>query len=171
MPGVVGRYESTRQNLYLAADVAIIAYRLAARASLFLLWYIIKMMFNRILTTVLLTAAIALLFLLQSTNPGSSSPIVILVVFVLFYIILFVVLVWVLRITSWLISRLARPVVVKKPLYQLSKSHAAYLASILAIAPIMLMAMGSVGHISIYELCLVGLFVVLGTFYVERRIM
>ncbi len=126
-------------------------------------------MFDRIITTVLLAAIIALLFLLQSTNPSTSSPGVILSVFVLLYIILFVFVIWLLRSANWILRKLTYPIVVKKPFVELSQSRAAYLASVIAIAPIMLMAMASVGRLGLYEIFLVIIFVALGIFYVERR--
>lgn len=52
---------------------------------------------------------------------------------------------------------------------ELSTQKAYYLASVVALAPVMLVGIGSVGSLHWYEVVLVGLFVAIGYFYIEKR--
>lgn len=126
-------------------------------------------MFGRVLTVVLLAAAIALSLLLQSTNPSTAGPVGLLAVFFLLYVLLVCVLTWLLFWLGQAVVYLTRPVVLKKPLQPMSMSHAYYYASIIALAPVMLLAMRSVSQLGVYEIVLVILFVAIGVFYVKKR--
>lgn len=127
-------------------------------------------MLGKGLTLITLAAAIVLLFIMQTTNPTSAGPAGILAVFFLSYIVIFGCLTRIVHVVSWFIAKVATPVRLKRPIKPMSLSHAAYIASIGAMAPIMLMAMNSIGKLGIYEVLLVSVFVVLGVFYVEKRL-
>lgn len=126
-------------------------------------------MFHRLLTLLLLAATILLLLILQGTAPSSTGPGGILAVFFLLYIILFVCLTWVLYLLNILIIKLTQSMVLRKPIRKMTLPHAAYLASILAMAPVMIMGINSIGRVGFYEIVLVIVFVCLGVFYVEKR--
>ena len=126
-------------------------------------------MFGKVITFVTLLAAVLLLVLLQSTTPTSAGPVGILAVFFLYYVILLGLCTWLLRAGSVVLARLTRPLTVKKPIHPLSFSKSYYLSSFIALGPVMLLGMGSVGHMGFYEILLVVAFVAIGIFYVARR--
>ena len=126
-------------------------------------------MLGKTLTLVTLAAAIVLLFILQTTNPSTAGPAGILAVFFLLYIVFFGCLVRCIHALSWVASRVSRSTRLRRPIKTISLQHSAYLSSIVAMAPIMLIAMSSVGKLGFYETVLVIVFVVLGVFYVEKR--
>lgn len=126
-------------------------------------------MFGRLLTIITLAAAIIVLILLQSTNPSQVGPVGILAVFFLLYVISVGCFTWLFVSGSWLMAQIARPIFFKKPVHRLSVDKGYYFASLVALAPVMLVGMSSVGKLSIYEVGLVILFVVISVFYVQKR--
>ena len=126
-------------------------------------------MFGRILTVVTLAAAIALSLLLQSTNPSTAGAAGLLAVFFLLYIIFVGVITWLLHWVSTVVVYVARPVALKRPLKALTAGRSYYYASIIALAPTMLLAMQSVSQLGFYEVLLVIVFVAIGIFYVKKR--
>jgi hypothetical protein len=58
----------------------------------------------------------------------------------------------------------------RRPLEVLSLERASYLATILSAAPIILLGLQSVGHIGLYEYTLVILFVLIGCFYIYKKV-
>lgn len=127
-------------------------------------------MLGKTLTLVTLASAITLLFIMQVTNPNSAGPAGILAVFFLSYVVIFGLLTRLIHIAGWLAAKLMAPARLRRPVRPLSLPHAAYIASIVAMAPVMLMAISSVGKLGVYEVFLVIAFVGLGIFYVEKRI-
>ena len=109
---------------------------------------------------------VGLVYMLVGTSPISAGPTVILMVLGCFY-----------GMTAGMLSfllfgvqkvmRFLLPDRVRFPLYTLKYCY--YLASVVALAPVMLMAMQSVGRMSWYEIVLVMTFEVVGIFYVSRR--
>lgn len=126
-------------------------------------------MFGKVITLSVLGAAIILLLILQSTTPASAGPVGILAVFFLYYVIFLGLMTWALRLGSIALARIARPVTVKKPLQALSFKRSYYLSSIIALGPVMLLGMGSVGKLGFYEVTLVVIFVLIGVFYILKR--
>lgn len=111
-----------------------------------------------------------LLFLiLQSTTPTNAGPIGILAVFFLLYVVLIGIVTGLLNVGSSVLAQIAAKFTVKKPLRPISVLRAYYLASVLALAPVMLLAMGSVNQLGIYDIILVLTFVAIGVFYVQKR--
>ncbi|HEY1086025.1 MAG TPA: hypothetical protein VGE34_04885 [Candidatus Saccharimonadales bacterium] len=127
-------------------------------------------MLGKILTLSTLAALIVLSFLMQSTSPSEAGPLTILLVFFLLYIIAVGVMSWVIYGASFIVMTLTASLKSNKPLHQLSMIHSYYYASILALAPIMLLAITSVTQIGIYEIGLVIAFVALAIFYVKKRL-
>ena len=127
-------------------------------------------MLGRILTVVFLAALIALSLIFQSTNPSQAGPVGLLAVFFLLYIIGVIAVAWTIHGVSQLVVVATKSVVVKKPLQVISLIHAYYFASVIAFAPVILLAMKSVTAIGIYEVLLVATFVVIGVFYIKKRV-
>lgn len=152
---------------FLAADVATIAYGLSLRL-FFLKWGIVEYMLARTLIVSGIIAAIVLLFFLLVTTPTTAGPLGILGVFVCMYVLVLVGLTFLSWGTYKIVVRLLRPFTVRRPLQPLSLLRAYYFSSVLALGPVMLIGMQSVGGINLYELVLVGLFLVIACIYTAK---
>lgn len=129
-------------------------------------------MFGKILTVVTLAAAILLLGFVSAYSPSKTGPGGILAVFFLLYLV-FVgittgIIYWSNRV--WRIFgqhvRLKRMVPANWP-HSLLKSY--YMASIVAMAPIILIAIRSVGEVHWYEIALIIAMIIIGIFYIQKR--
>ncbi len=126
-------------------------------------------MFEKGITIITLAAAIVLGGMLQSTNPSSIGPVGILAVFFCIYIVAVGLISWSLYVISHVLSRF---VVKRKSIgifSSLSMRRSYYFASIIALGPVILLAMGSVGRLGMYEFILVGALILIGLFYVQKR--
>lgn len=127
-------------------------------------------MFSRLLTLVTLAALIAFSLLLQSTSPLEAGPVGILAVFFLLYVIAVGLITWLLysagQMYIWL-GEIVRLQNAKNATITVKKAY--YYASVLAFAPVILLAFQSVGSVRIYEFGLVALFVGIGVFYIKKR--
>ncbi len=126
-------------------------------------------MFGKITTGSMIIAGILLFFILNSYSP-TTGPGVILIVFFLLYIFYFGFIAWFLRIGSWVVKRIGIALKWRKPVVPLKLTDAAYYSSIIAMAPVMIVAMHSVGEVSVYDIGLVILFVAIGAFYIKKRL-
>jgi len=126
-------------------------------------------MFGRILTVVTLGAMIALLLTVQGTNPSNVGPVGILAVFFLLYIIFVGVFTWSIHGGSVAFRAIAGSLQSKKPVYVIPMGKSYYYGSVIALGPIMLLAMKSVANIGIYEIALVTFFILISLFYVQKR--
>lgn len=117
----------------------------------------------------MIISGILLFFILNSYSP-TTGPGVILIVFFLLYIFCFGLIAWLLKIGSWAVGRLSKALKWRKPVELLRLTDAAYYSSIIAMAPVMIVAMHSVGAVSIYDVGLVVLFVAIGAFYIKKRL-
>jgi len=126
-------------------------------------------MLGRVITISSFVAAILLILLLSNTTPTTVGPLGLLAVFFLLYVLLigfFTVLLWV---SSGIMARISDIVTTRKPLRVLSLSKCYYLASIIALGPVMMLAMKSIGSLGIYEILLVSIFLIVAIFYITRR--
>lgn len=71
------------------------------------------------------------------------------------------------RAVSWLGRRVV--VLSRKPLQPLTLARSYYFSTILALGPVMLLAMASIGSLGFYETLLVVIFLVVGTLYISKR--
>jgi len=128
-------------------------------------------MFAKIITIMTVIAAGLLIFVMTNYNPTQVGPAGILTVFFLLYVMFVGVFTALIRWSSWIIRLLQRwmKFTRAKPPQELSTQKAYYLASVVALAPVMLIGIGSVGSLHWYEVVLVGIFVAIGYFYIERR--
>lgn len=105
---------------------------------------------------------IALVFLLNKTNPLDVGPAGILLVFALAYVFmasaLYLLLTMVMIVLAYFITINIR-----------SKKRFYYLASILALAPVFLLALNSIGQLQVKDFVLVLCLVGIACFYVVRR--
>ena len=127
-------------------------------------------MFAKIITTITLIALFLLFTILTTVSVADAGPGGILAVFFLAYVVFVGVFTALIRWSNWLINQVRRWVkFVKKSRHQFSLLKSYYLASVVALAPVMMLAIGSVGKLGWYEIGLITLFVSIGCFYIERR--
>ena len=126
-------------------------------------------MLGRIIVSSVIVA-IAVLALLLSTNEHASiGPLGILVVFVLMYVLELGVLTFFLSGGSRVISKVTTSFTVKKPIMPLTLRRSYYFSSVIALAPVMVIGMQSVGGVGIYELLLIILFELIACIYIAKR--
>jgi len=126
-------------------------------------------MFGRIITLAGLTAAIALGLLMQSTNPATTGPVGILAVFFCIYVIFLSFFTWAIYGSNLILTELLKASFRKRTITAMRMQKAYYLASVIALAPIILLAMNSVGSMGIYDIILIVIFVAIGVFYIQKR--
>jgi hypothetical protein len=126
-------------------------------------------MLARLLVITGLVSAGLLLILLTSIAPADAGAFGILAVFLLSYVSLLSVLTFVLWATVKLIDRVGRDFHVLKKTNSLPLKKAYYYSTVVALGPIIIISLQSVGSVSIYELGLVVTFITLGCIYVARR--
>ncbi len=120
-------------------------------------------MLEKVLAISSLLAAVLLLALLQVTSPASIHPIGILFVFLLLYVLALGVLTFFIIGIQWIL------VGFKIRREALSSRRAYFYASVLALAPVILMCMQSLGQVGVYETALVVAFESIACFYIAKR--
>ena len=126
-------------------------------------------MLGKVLTISLIAATMLLVVLLQTTTPATIGPLGILLVFVLMYVSVLCVLTFLLFTASRVIAKISSSITVKRPWQQLTIVRSYYFASVIALAPVMLIAMQSVGEVSFYEVVLIVVFVAISCIYISKR--
>ena len=116
-----------------------------------------------------IVSALMLGILLLTTTPSTAGPLGILGFFAFMYVITLGVLTFMFHGLSKIISRM--PFVGRKKSQggEISFKTAYYYASVIALAPVMLIAMLSVGQIGPYQVLLVSLFVIVAWVYITNR--
>jgi hypothetical protein len=127
-------------------------------------------MLPRIIATVSLASLIALTALLTFTTPASAGPFGLLMIFISAYLTFIGFISFFLFGISKLITALSAGMSLRKPLTTMDFKRAYYFSTVLAAAPVMLIALQSVRSIDVYELALVIIFEVVACLYVSRRI-
>lgn len=114
-------------------------------------------------------AAITLFAIWQATTPADIGPLGILVVFVLMYVLILGVITsffWAVnRLIVWGGTRLGP----RKATQPMSLRRSYYFASVISLAPVMVIGMQSVGEVGIYELGLVVIFIIVSCVYIAKR--
>lgn len=114
---------------------------------------------------------IVLFYIWNTTNPGLVGPLGILLVFVLLYLFWASIFFAILHIGFAIFKKtnLFRIFMTKREDHPFNWRLSYYVASIIAFAPVLLLAMQSVNQLSIRDVLLVLLFSGLAIFYVTRR--
>jgi hypothetical protein len=107
-------------------------------------------------------ALIALILVLNTTNPLQSGPLVILAVFVLIYVLIVTALSAVFHLVATILRMI-------RPASHFSMRRGYYVVSIIALAPVLFVALNTLGQLDVLEIILIILLVGLGCFYVIRR--
>ncbi len=126
-------------------------------------------MLGKIVAVSSLVAALLLIVVLHATQPTTIGPLGILIVFILMYVSALGVLTFSIYGVSKLIDRLSSSFVVRKTSPVITLRRAYYFSSVIALAPVMFIAMQSVGEVGVYDVLLVGLFVVIACIYIAKR--
>lgn len=126
-------------------------------------------MLAKILFGVGLVSAGLLLIVLTTIPPSQAGALGILGVFLLMYITLICFLTFCL----WFIGRIIQNVgkkahMIRKP-YEFSLKKAYYYSTVISFVPVILIGMQSVGGVGLYEVLLIGIFLLVGCLYVSRR--
>lgn len=128
-------------------------------------------MLERIVPTVTLASAALLVVLLLTTSPSSTGPLGILGFFVFMYLTALGVLAFLFRGVSVVGSKLGAK---RHPgslgVKELPFRVAYYYASVIALVPVMFIAIQSVGEVGPYQVLLVVFFIVIAWIYVQNRL-
>lgn len=126
-------------------------------------------MLAKFLVGMLVASVLLLVVLLNMTTPSSAGATGILGVFVLTYLVVFSGLTFFMYGISRIIVKFSRGVTIRRPLRPLTLKQAYYYSSVVALAPVILISMQSVGSLGIYEVGLVIFLVIIGCIYVAKR--
>jgi hypothetical protein len=126
-------------------------------------------MLGRVIAISSVLAMVALFILWQNTTPSTIGPLGVLFVFILMYVSVLGVLTFLLFGLNKIIVKLSTSVTVRKPMSRMTLGRSYYFASVMALAPVMIVGMQSVGEVGLYELLLVVLFVGIACIYIAKR--
>ena len=107
--------------------------------------------------------------ILNQSSPDTAGPVGILLVFGLLYTLSLAVTTLVIYALNWLLRRVGKLLAFRKPVESLSLTKAYYYGSVLALLPVILIGMQSVGGVGIYDLFLVVIFGVIGCLYIAKK--
>jgi type IV secretory pathway VirB2 component (pilin) len=68
-----------------------------------------------------------------------------------------------------MVAKVSSSMTLKRPLQQLSLRRSYYFASVVALAPVILVGMQSVGEVSFYDVLLIVVFIVISCVYIAKR--
>lgn len=169
MPGVASCSVTRAKYFTTAADVANWTYMLAAQALFFNFGVIVRHMLRRVAAIVVVMTGLLLFILLQMTTPATIGPLGILVVFILLYVSVLGVLTFLLFGISKVVNKVSSSFIVKPPFSLLTLRRSYYFSSVIALAPVILLGMQSVGEVGVYDVLLVILFVAIACMYISKR--
>ena len=127
-------------------------------------------MLPRIIATLSLASLCVLSAMLTFTTPAEAGPFGLLVIFISAYLTFIGLISFFLYGITKLIAAVSAGMTVRKPFQAMSFRRAYYFSTVLAAAPVMLIALQSVKPLDIYLLVLVLIFEVVACLYVSRRI-
>jgi protein-S-isoprenylcysteine O-methyltransferase Ste14 len=110
-----------------------------------------------------------LVSILYSTQPSTIGPFGILLVFTLMYVATLSSVTFFLYFGRMVLLRALRSNRLSRRFTPWSIGQSYYFSSVVALAPVMLIGMGSVGEVGIYEFGLVVVFVSIVCFYITKR--
>lgn len=126
-------------------------------------------MFKRILLVSTILSGVLLIYILFFTTPTQVGVVGILSFFILTYLFLLGLFTGFIYLISYVFSLIAKNKVLTRPTEQIGLKKAYYYGTMIALAPVLLLAMQSFGNISFFELGLVILFASMGCFLVSKR--
>jgi hypothetical protein len=126
-------------------------------------------MLGRFLSIGFISATMVLIILLQTTTPATVGPLGILLIFVLMYVSVLCALTFLLYIASKFIAKVSASITVRRPIQRMTLVKSYYFSSVIALAPVMLIGMQSVGEVGFYDVALIILFIVISCVYIAKR--
>lgn len=126
-------------------------------------------MLKRIVGISTVVSALLLFLLLQTTTPSTVGPVGLLAVFFLLYISLVGLVAGLAWIFTNGIVAVGKMLAVRRPMSRPKFKQIYYYASVIALAPVMMLAMKSIGSLGLYEVILVLLFIGIALLYVSKR--
>lgn len=126
-------------------------------------------MLSRVLMITSTLAAVVLFLVINTTTPKTAGAMGVLGVFILGYIVLLGLITFCIYGASHAFSGLVNRLAVRRPVESLSMKQAYYYATVLALAPVIIISLQSVGGVGGYELVLVLLLMIIGCLYVAKR--
>ena len=121
-------------------------------------------MIKKIIFSLMIVSVIGLSLLLNLTSPSNIGPMGILVFFIMLYIIFLGLFSFFLHI----IGRISAGFL-KRPLRFIDFKRSYYYATVLAFAPIILIAQQSIGRVGFFEFILVIVFEIIACIYISKR--
>lgn len=149
-------------NIFVRSS-AYLKYAYFARA---LLGGMMKDMVRNILIGIFVLTLIGMYTLISTTTPSDAHPVIILFFFLLFYMSVLIVLIFLLVGVSKLLARFSSKAN-NSP--SIGYERAYMMASVLALAPVLIVAMNSVGGVEFRELALIVVFEAIALFYLWKR--
>lgn len=122
-------------------------------------------MLGKVLAISTLCAFVLLSAFMQSTSPSSMHPLGILFVFFLIYLLVLGVLTFFMYGIRVIFTKVRR----KGSIGQSTLKRMYIYASVLALAPVMIVAIASIGRLGVYEFLLVVAFEAIACFYVAKH--
>lgn len=126
-------------------------------------------MLRRIVAFVTICSVVGVLAVMQSSTPSSSNPLAILLVFLLLYGLALGVLTFLLYGAKCIISRFYHTNEDKMEDRQAWFARSFRYGSVLALAHIIMLAVQSIGGLSVYEVILIVVFEAVVLFYLYRQ--
>ena len=123
--------------------------------------------------TIAITTVVSLcllIILLNVTSPSTSDPFEILIIFIFAYLLSLGLVTFFIFGVSYLVSRLSVVFAARRPTERLNFKRSYYYSTIVALAPVMLIGLQSVGVVNVYEILLICLFVIIGCLYISKKI-
>lgn len=127
-------------------------------------------MLPKTVATISLVGFTVLMSLFALTTPATAGPFGLLMIFVSAYLTVLGLMSFFLFGANRAVVRVGKYFAVKKPLQKMTFKRSYYYSTVLAMAPLMLIGMQSIGSVGIYEFLLVVLFEVVACLYVSRTI-
>ena len=126
-------------------------------------------MLGRTIISSSIVAVVVLFTLLHTTIPATIGPLGILFVFILMYLISLGLVTFLMLGVNNLIFKITPTAKLGHRDQPMTVGRAYYFASVIALAPVIIIGMQSVGETSPYDLLLVGLFLTFSCFYIAKR--
>lgn len=126
-------------------------------------------MLGKILVVIGITSGVMLTVILNTTTPASAGAFGILSVFVFAYLLVVSCMTFTLYGISKVLVVMRKILSVHAQTESLRLQRAYYYATIVSLAPVIVISLQSVGGVGIYELGLILLLVLLGCIYVTKR--
>ena len=130
---------------------------------------IVRNMLGKVISISTIVATVLLIIIVQTTNPSTAGPLGLLAVFFLLYVLILGVITELLWVGSHLVQSIGRRFTTKRPPGRLSLQRAYYFSTVLALGPVMALAMLSIGTFGVYEALLIAAFLAVAILYVSRR--